>query len=98
MTRVGDQWPAGRVGGPAVVRPAETATAVRPTSQLDRALASRVVIEQAKGFVAALDGTTPRAAFDRLRRYARAHDLRTHDVAFRIVTRQLVLPPEVARA
>lgn len=42
-------------------------------AQLQSALDSRVLIEQAKGALAAREGTTPQEAFERLRRHARRH-------------------------
>lgn len=49
--------------------------------QLQRALDSRVQIEQAKGAVAAKLSVTPSAAFELLRQYARRHNLKLADVA-----------------
>lgn len=63
----------------------------RTSEQLQRALESRVVIEQAKGFLAASRDLTPGDAFDRLRRYARSHNTDVHAVASRVLTRALVL-------
>lgn len=61
-------------------------------AQLQRALDSRVVIEQAKGFVAFTHSVDTEAAFVLLRQYARAHQERLADVARAIVERRLVLP------
>jgi hypothetical protein len=59
------------------------------SEQLQYALASRVVIEQAKGAVAhRLDLDTDQA-FDALRRYSRDHNRRLVDVAAAIVDRSL---------
>jgi hypothetical protein len=55
--------------------------AQRVNEQLSRALASRVVIEQAKGVIAERAGIDLSAAFTRLRQYARAHSVRLADVA-----------------
>ncbi len=49
--------------------------------QLQHALTSRVVIEQAKGVVFARAGIDMPQAFERLRHYARDHNLRLTDVA-----------------
>lgn len=61
-------------------------------AQLQRALDSRVVIEQAKGFVAYTHSVDIEAAFVLLRQYARAHQERLADVARAVVERRLVLP------
>ena len=63
-------------------------------AQLQEALDSRVVIEQAKGFLAGRDGVHPDAGFERLRRYARDHDLPLRDVAGQLVDGTLSLLPE----
>lgn len=51
------------------------------TRQLQHALDSRVLIEQAKGYVAALAGIEPADAFELIRRYARGHQVRVRVVA-----------------
>jgi hypothetical protein len=51
------------------------------TSGLQRALESRVVVEQAKGFISARRGVPPLDAFAGLRRYAREHRISIHLVA-----------------
>jgi GAF domain-containing protein len=53
--------------------------------QLNHALNSRVVIEQAKGIVAERQGLDMPQAFDTLRRYARNHNLRLVDVATDVI-------------
>ena len=57
--------------------------------QLQTALTSRVVVEQAKGVLAQRHGISMDAAFDQLRRYARAHSLRLANVARQLTTRRL---------
>lgn len=49
--------------------------------QLQQALDSRIVIEQAKGFLTGRHGVTPDAAFEAMRRYARSNRLPLHTVA-----------------
>jgi GAF domain-containing protein len=53
--------------------------------QLQTALNSRVIVEQAKGVLAQTGGLTMEVAFDRLRRHARGHNLLLVDVAHRVV-------------
>ncbi len=53
--------------------------------QLQHALESRVVIEQAKGMLAQRMKISPNEAFGRLREYSRSHQLKIHDVARSIV-------------
>jgi GAF domain-containing protein len=55
------------------------------TEQLQTALNSRVIIKQAKGVLAQSGRLTMEVAFDRLRRYARGHNLLLADVARRVV-------------
>lgn len=57
--------------------------------QLQHALNSRVVIEQAKGMVAARENLNMPAAFSTLRSYARLHNLRLVDVATSVVAGSL---------
>lgn len=54
-------------------------------AQLQHALNSRVVIEQAKGVVAERLGMTMTSAFGALRGYARSHNTRVSDLAHSIV-------------
>jgi GAF domain-containing protein len=56
-------------------------------AQLQTALVSRIVIEQAKGILAERGSLTMDDAFNVLRRHARDHNLRLHDVARGIVER-----------
>ena len=60
-------------------------------SQLQQALDSRVVIEQAKGVLVERHGIDPDAAFAQLRKHARSNSLRLHDVAGQVVSRELQL-------
>ncbi|MDF2092894.1 MULTISPECIES: GAF and ANTAR domain-containing protein [unclassified Knoellia] len=57
--------------------------------QLQTALDSRVVIEQAKGMVAAAEGITVDEAFARIRRYARDRNLVLRTVAQQVVSEGL---------
>jgi GAF domain-containing protein len=59
------------------------------TAQLQIALESRVVIEQAKGIVAERRSTTVDEAFQRLRAFARSGNRRLSDVAQAVVRREL---------
>jgi GAF domain-containing protein len=59
------------------------------TEQLQTALTSRIIIEQAKGVLAQRGGLGMDVAFDRLRRYARNHHLRLSDVARQVVLTDL---------
>ncbi len=55
------------------------------TDQLEHALRSRIVIEQAKGILAQTAGIGVDAAFGRMRRYARGRNRRIGDVAGEVV-------------
>ena len=57
--------------------------------QLQLALDSRVIIEQAKGIVAQTHGISPEAAFSLIRSYARTHHLPLASVAQHLVRREL---------
>lgn len=57
------------------------------TEQLQGALNSRIVIEQAKGALAQLDGITPEEAFNRLRTDARSSRRRLVDAASDVLDR-----------
>jgi GAF domain-containing protein len=63
----------------------------RLADQLEEALDSRVVIEQAKGVIAASAGVRVDEAFGRLRAHARSHSRKLHDVARDVVERRLEL-------
>src|SRR4051794_328761 len=60
--------------------------------QLQTALHSRVEIEQAKGLIAARIGGEIDKAFAVLRRYARDHNLKLHELAHSVVTGEIELP------
>ena len=57
--------------------------------QLEAALTSRVVIEQAKGMLAERRGITLEEAFQALRKHARDHNAPLHEVANAVVTLRL---------
>lgn len=68
------------------------------TDQLQRALNSRVVLEQAKGQLAQAGTVSMERAFEALRRYARDHNLRLSEVARQVVTRELTADQVFAHA
>jgi ANTAR domain len=53
--------------------------------QLEHALVSRVIVEQAIGVLSERWRVAPRDAFERLRRVTRSHGLRIHDLAQRVI-------------
>jgi GAF domain-containing protein len=59
--------------------------------QLQRALNSRVLIEQAKGVIAYTSRVGMEEAFLRLRNFARSNNLSLHDTAARVIDRALQL-------
>lgn len=61
----------------------------RLTRQLQHALDSRVVIEQAKGVIAERHGIPTATAFNLLRGHARSTNTKIHDVARAVVERRL---------
>ncbi len=61
----------------------------RLTQQLQTALDSRIVLEQAKGQLAQLGTVSMDYAFQALRRYSRDHNQRLSDIARRVVARDL---------
>jgi PAS domain S-box-containing protein len=67
---------------PSLRRAAQEEAEIR-AAQLQTALDTRVVIEQAKGFLAARDGLEPEEAFSVLRNRARSHHRSLHDEARR---------------
>lgn len=56
------------------------------TEQLQGALNTRIVIEQAKGMIAQTHAITPDDAFNMLRAYCRRNNVRLSDVADRVIT------------
>ncbi|NQX12883.1 GAF and ANTAR domain-containing protein [Microbacteriaceae bacterium VKM Ac-2855] len=64
------------------------------SDQLERALQSRVVIEQAKGMLAMTMGVGFGTAFDIMRRYARTNRMSLRETATRIVERRLIMQPQ----
>lgn len=65
----------------------------RSIAQLQAALTSRIVIEQAKGILAERWKVAPDEAFDRLRKYARAHQFQLPDLAQAIIQGTTQAPP-----
>jgi PAS domain S-box-containing protein len=67
-------------------------TAETRVAQLNTALQSRIVIEQAKGVLAGRYGIRPDDGFERLRNYSRSNHVALRAVAHRVVDGQLDLP------
>jgi hypothetical protein len=69
-------------------------------TQLEHALAARVVVEQAIGVLAERQHANSRDAFERLRRVARSRGRKVHDLAREVVASasspRVPLPPELA--
>jgi GAF domain-containing protein len=69
-------------------------------TQLEHALAARVTVEQAIGVLTERQGSTPRDAFERLRKVARSRGRKVHDLAREVVAssadHSVPLPPELA--
>lgn len=65
--------------------------------QLQDALTSRIVIEQAKGVIAERQGVHVDEAFDQMRRHARSHGEQLSAVARRVVSQELDLSIDAAR-
>ena len=67
----------------------------RRAAQLQEALDSRIVIEQAKGVLCERYSVDPDQAFQILRRGARSNRMRIHDLARRVVGSRTT-PPELS--
>lgn len=69
-------------------------------TQLEHALAARVVVEQAIGVLAERQRLSPRAAFERLRKAARSRGKKVHDLSRMVIASasdpSVPLPPELA--
>ena len=69
-------------------------------TQLEHALAARVTVEQAIGVLAERQRSSPRDAFERLRKVARSRGRKVHDLAREVVLSAngspVPLPPELA--
>jgi hypothetical protein len=69
-------------------------------TQLEHALAARIVVEQAIGVLAERQHLTPRAAFERLRKAARSRGRKVHDLSRMVIASAsdpaVPLPPELA--
>jgi hypothetical protein len=81
-------------------RDLDEVTRLRATvRQLEHALASRVVVEQAIGVLSERWRVAPRDAFEQLRRVTRSHGLRIHELAKLVIEsssdRDVGLPPEL---
>jgi hypothetical protein len=63
----------------------ETARLRVAVAQLEHALSVRVVVEQAIGVIAERGGVPPRDAFEHLRKIARSHGRKVHELAGQVV-------------
>jgi ANTAR domain len=61
--------------------------------QLQTALDSRIVVEQAKGVLMEREGLSAQAAFERLRRQARSRSIRLDDLARQLIAGRRAEPP-----
>ncbi|GAA4544902.1 hypothetical protein GCM10023175_23900 [Pseudonocardia xishanensis] len=61
----------------------------RIAERIQQALLNRVIVEQAKGALSERAGLDPEEVYLRLRRYARAHNLKVGDVARQVMDRSL---------
>lgn len=67
------------------------------TEQLQHALDSRILIEQAKGVIAATRGLSMSEAFGALRAHARSHNLTLREVADDVVARRIEIGTPTAK-
>lgn len=74
-----------------------TGAAIEERRQLQRALDSRIVIEQAKGILSERLRLSIGDAFEVLRRGARSHGVKLHDLARRVVE-EPETPAEIVKA
>jgi transcriptional regulator with GAF, ATPase, and Fis domain len=77
----------------AIVNEKSAADHATVNAQLQHALTSRILFEQAKGVIAQSGGLEMEQAFNVLRQYARDHRVKLSDVAAQVVNREL--PGEV---
>lgn len=66
--------------------------AERRAEQLQGALHSRIIIEQAKGVLGERHGVTPNEAFDALRRYSRHNSLKMRNLCQQVIAGTIDLP------
>jgi hypothetical protein len=85
-----------RAAAISIVQQREIRRSLLTATQLQRALDSRVIIEQAKGAVAARLGITPDDAFGLLRDYARRESRPLREVASQAIAGELALQTLVA--
>lgn len=76
-----------------IVNARRVAEATQLSEQLQHALQSRVVIEQAKGILGERHGLSPAEAFTHLRGFARSHRMSIHALAGAVVAGGLDIPP-----
>ena len=68
-----------------ILQERKVAAAERRAEQLQGALTSRIIIEQAKGVLGERHGVTPNEAFHILRRYSRNHGLKMRNLCQQVV-------------
>jgi GAF domain-containing protein len=86
---------------PKTDRPLDEVSQLRlSVKQLEHALAARVVVEQAIGVLTERQRSSPRDAFERLRKVSRSRGRKVHDLAKEVVLsaadHSVPLPPELA--